>query len=965
MGFTLPLYWFIHPAYPNFTICSRCYHDHILNSAFRDTFNPVWHEDRVERRCFIGNPRVKESLWPVALSASSLDTMLNFMATRPALGHCPEDKSSEGNEWYYPPDRPEMAICKPCYEDYFKHTRFGNKFSLYTPSGESTCDHNLWYIRRMLKVHSATGNWIAFTTGFSKRLQLHPCPKAQAIAGPERTWFWSSRVPSGFLICEACYWDYFHDSPESQSFQATRMGPAQQATCSMSQANILIPMVRAVSYGDFPMFWHTLQAVSQQQTCNPQGARGITWYTLPNDPPEFDICGACMAGTIGSMRMTHLFKPKQVNPSEARLCSFNLYGYPRATVFLQRFAESAYINDWRPLSDMVTDLSAAPPCPKIDRDLAKNRRWWGWDDVHICQECYILVAKKTRLEKHFTMKGDHVAESRLCDLYSSRMRQLYKETCQTQQLASFLAFAQQRRQIYLQTVPEMNQMLANAKHALSQAQTLGLAAVTFSAAGNLNSTNFNYVGYGYGNAQLAQAAMADQQMQQVGAAAAGPAAIARVGKLLEAFITEALQPPRVAAYILNCCLPSDYHEAVLRDIASNWIFIVEISKYGTTSPAPTSSGQADIIRRDGNKCCITGKPAGLGDALIIVPVVPAPTRWLNAQFRVDHCPRGTLQPPIEIDGQYALFGDHSRFGIPPVDARFVGTHARFASSIGWLEVKKQIAEDEIPMHQGKTAYRPGFLFRVFQTLRNMSWRAWLFMPNFARLSTYKLLGKFGHETSSSGVRRLPFGLYLKGTTDHWARNELNALKLVSKHKSTPVPQGLDVVADTKNTYLLTRSLPGHTLLQAVDMFSDRDCDDFVDEMQGFVAQLREIPSTGSICNTLGQAISDLRIHSADLVGPFEDEVSFSQKLRYSNEATRRGHQVVFTHATLSPRTILIDRIIRPDGARGWEVSGITGWGASGFYPEYWNAQNHILRQYRSTFGDTVQSLHEGRAASMF
>ncbi|KAL6407472.1 hypothetical protein AUP68_10304 [Ilyonectria robusta] len=92
-------------------------------------------------------------------------------------------------------------------------------------------------------------------------------------------------------------------------------------------------MTRAVSYGQYSMFWHTLQAVSQQQPCNPQGARGITWFTLPSDPPEFDICGACMAGTIASMRMTHLFKPKHfVGASEARLCSFNIYGYARAFV---------------------------------------------------------------------------------------------------------------------------------------------------------------------------------------------------------------------------------------------------------------------------------------------------------------------------------------------------------------------------------------------------------------------------------------------------------------------------------------------------------------------------------------------------------------------------------------------------------------------------------------------------------
>ncbi|KAK1535468.1 hypothetical protein CPAR01_09010 [Colletotrichum paranaense] len=533
MPFTLPLYWFIHPAYPNFIICNRCYHDHILNSPFHDVFNPVWHEDSVGRQCFFGNPRVKENLWPIALANLSLDGMLNFMATRPKLGFCPEDKSLEGREWYYPTDRPDsgLAICKPCYEDHFKHTSFGNKFSIHSPPGEANCDHNLWYIRRMLKIHSASGNWIAFANAFSKRLQIQLCPRAQAVSAPDRTWFWSSRVPSGFLVCEACYWDYFHDSPEGQSFQATRMSTTQLTTCAMGQVNVLIPVGRAVSYGEFNMFWYVMQSLSQQKPCDPQGASGIAWYTLQDNLPDFDICGACMAGTIASMRMTHLFKPKHVPANETRLCSFNVFSYPRAMPLIQKFAESAYIDDYRPLSNLVTDLSAAPNCPKIDRDLAKNRRWWGWDDVHICEECYILVAKKTTLEKHFVMKGDHVVESRLCDLYSPRMRQLYKEACQTQQLASFLAFAQQRRQIYLQTVPEMNRMLQNAKHALSQAQTLGLAAVTFSAAGNLNSTNFNYVGYGYGNAQLAQAAMADQQMQQVGAAAAGPAAIARVGML--------------------------------------------------------------------------------------------------------------------------------------------------------------------------------------------------------------------------------------------------------------------------------------------------------------------------------------------------------------------------------------------------------------------------------------------------
>ncbi|SCV48121.1 uncharacterized protein FFB14_10205 [Fusarium fujikuroi] len=540
MPFTLPTYWFIHSSYPDFVICSRCYADRILNSPFRDTFTPVWHDDRLERQCLFGTSRVRDYLWPAALSSMSLDNIMSFMATRPALGRCPEDKSVEGQEWYYPPDRPEMAICKPCYEDYFKHTSFGNRFSTHKPQGAASCDHNLWYIRRMLKLYSPNNNWTSFTTGFYKRLQLPPCPKAQPIAGPERTWFMSSRGPSNFSVCEACYWDYFHESTESQSFHTVRLGPSQQASCDMGQANMLIPMIRAVDKGNYPRFWNTLQGLSQHPPCNPQGASGIRWYTLPSDPPEFDVCATCMAGTIANMNTTHLFKVKQsVGPSEARLCSFNLPGYPRGVLFLQKFAEAAYINDWRPLSELAVDLSTAPACPKIDLELAKNRRWWGWDNAHICQECYVVVAKGTKLEKHFTMKGSQVAESRLCDLYSPRMRELYKNACKTQDLASFLSFARQRREIYLRTVPEMNRMLAAAKHALSQAQTLGLAAVTFSAAGNLNATNFYYdhtvgnstVGHGYQNEQLLQAAMADHSMQQVGAAATGPAAVARVGVL--------------------------------------------------------------------------------------------------------------------------------------------------------------------------------------------------------------------------------------------------------------------------------------------------------------------------------------------------------------------------------------------------------------------------------------------------
>jgi hypothetical protein len=54
------------------------------------------------------------------------------------------------------------------------------------------------------------------------------------------------------------------------------------------------------------------------------------------------------------------------------------------------------------------------------------------------------------------------------------------------------------------------------------------------------------------------------------------------------------------------------------------------------------------------------------------------------------------EDPIEVDGSYPLLGDHSQSGIQTVDARFVGTHARLALSIQFVEIAKLFAERSPP-----------------------------------------------------------------------------------------------------------------------------------------------------------------------------------------------------------------------------------------------------------------------------
>ncbi|EGU81735.1 hypothetical protein FOXB_07742 [Fusarium oxysporum f. sp. conglutinans Fo5176] len=409
-----------------------------------------------------------------------------------------------------------------------------------------------------------------------------------------------------------------------------------------------------------------------------------------------------------------------------------------------------------------------------------------------------------------------------------------------------------------------------------------------------------------------------------------------LGKLLSSFITQVVDPPLAAAHVLSYCHSGQHREAELRALVSDWTFIIEsrpklkFSKEMATDAAFTAYTerlkQVDSI--DGHWLVRRSAAEAYRNGLVkLHRLHPS-----MIEYRIGWCLIGTVEPMIDVDGQYPLLGDHSRSGIRKVDARFIGTMPAWPRACAGLS------------SGGGTTYNIQARFSVscmpdvpHNLLGDMAYN-----PQFIRLPTYKLLRKIGHHlygsTSSLAVSRLPFGLYLKSTSEG-AFNESNALGLIHKYTSVPVPRVLDLVADSRNTYLLTTGLRGEPLARAMDMLSDRDCQEFVDQMQSFISQIRAIPPVGPknhICNTLGQACSDPRIRDGNPIGPFDDEASFSQYLRHPDDPARRGHQVVFTHADLNLRNILVDKVTRLDGTRGWAVSGIVDWENSGFYPEYWD-----------------------------
>jgi aminoglycoside phosphotransferase (APT) family kinase protein len=134
----------------------------------------------------------------------------------------------------------------------------------------------------------------------------------------------------------------------------------------------------------------------------------------------------------------------------------------------------------------------------------------------------------------------------------------------------------------------------------------------------------------------------------------------------------------------------------------------------------------------------------------------------------------------------------------------------------------------------------------------------------------------------------------------------------------------------------------------MEMLSDRDAFEFVVEMQDYLTQLRAIPKEVSpeFANTLGGACRDPRIRDGNPVGPFVDEEAFNQVLLHSDDSSRRGHNVVFTHADLNLQNILVDQVVKLDGTRGWKISGIVDWENSGYYPEYWDYTKALFEGFR-------------------
>ncbi|WXC56642.1 hypothetical protein SNK03_002575 [Fusarium graminearum] len=516
---SFPQDWFYYPSVPEFVICARCYVDHIYDTEFRSSFKKTFHSDGEKRKCRFSSRRVKDHLFPAAVNSGSLDQLVEYMHKRITIKDCREQNAVEGELWYKAADIPNGTICQACFEDGLITSSFAKYYTLQESQGGANCDLSMWFLKRKFMEYAKENRWQEFCRQFNDRAQLPDCPKLNVVKASNYTWYKPKSGPEGLQACGACYHDYFLASEDEDKWNQI-IGGDFGTRCNLGQLNHVIPMHQAMDDEDRSLFWNAAKEIDKYPFCNSQGTKGGVWYTLINDAP-WGICAACYEGIVKPVGGSRWFmRDTDVTPDGVYMCGFN-FGHTRAFKALETYANARNWGDGRMLLDWAAQWGSVEPCPGIK--FSKNRRWWGWGDAAICEECYNSFAQGTALEPQFALTGQKEPEKeRMCDLFSSRMRSRYDEACTTGNLEGFLIMAEQRHIVYTQTIMQCEEILNQQKIAAVQAQMLGTQGTFYKsmgmthdlAVGHTHTVGNAYAGYGHENEYVLQGHTFDRQARE-------------------------------------------------------------------------------------------------------------------------------------------------------------------------------------------------------------------------------------------------------------------------------------------------------------------------------------------------------------------------------------------------------------------------------------------------------------------
>ena len=561
MGFNT--WWYTNPGAPDFYICSKCYMDYLYPTQFQNHFEVRYMRDGVKRHCRFKVPRLTDQLLPEAVARGSLDGLVAYLKQRVAIPDCKKTdgaKGGQGLKWFRAKHNaiPGLVICEACFQDVACLSPFAYNFEPSSPPHTNpdetwACDLAVPFVRKEFDERSKAGadGWPTFCSEAKARLGMQPCPKNTQVMISLRKWFTPvpGKGPEDAVLCAACYCDRVLHTGQEGFWQQMPRDPIfskkHSSTCCAGLFSILMAFSAAAETKDWPQFWRSLNRLAhEEKACVPAGIVDGRWYTLPSQPAGFSVCGGCHAGIVESLGLERFFVPVRSPPAAgtAVVCSLNSSA-PRFLAYIDKLLETWFTQDARAWEAFARRYASIPPCCR-DTDY-EGRAWYGWPECTICAECYLEFVQGTALDTAAAMplRPQILADARICDMYSPRMRALYTEACRAPatNLPALLRYSAERRSVYFQTIPICRNMLQQARFTAQMAGMARLQSVALTGVGNLLEISSNHhhtytygqagVGYGFDNMQQLQGAQYNAKANQLAAQAGNSGNILLVGQL--------------------------------------------------------------------------------------------------------------------------------------------------------------------------------------------------------------------------------------------------------------------------------------------------------------------------------------------------------------------------------------------------------------------------------------------------
>lgn len=301
------------------------------------------------------------------------------------------------------------------------------------------------------------------------------CPRKEPIAG--RTDWLTLSSDDLFTICPTCYENVFADARQPQFRQFFKPFVPQDSSMKLfcefgSSPWYVVAWLLSIKRGhrDLRLFQDVSRIVTDhsrhEDSCPGSRADSRPWYSV-YDParggpvPEFNVCHEC-AAIVGAL-MPNLKEVLETRGASGYgVCALHCgAGKGDRGPFLQYIdalerasddaaaQQGAEVSEARLAEDLAHVVAGTgagagagsggallPPCPR-DRG-ASNQKWWHLEwlpDLSVCPSCYEeaafpLLDESPRSAERFRMKRGKLAWG-TCQLYSERMRAVFREACRT------------------------------------------------------------------------------------------------------------------------------------------------------------------------------------------------------------------------------------------------------------------------------------------------------------------------------------------------------------------------------------------------------------------------------------------------------------------------------------------------------------------------------------------------------